>query len=94
MITPPEFVRERLPREAVTTCAAPKRVLGLVVVAEVRTFKKGLLVLAEVPSKGTVVGRLPPPKTTIAVAGGKRVPGGKRWRRVSVVVVRLRVRSS
>ena len=45
--------------------------------------KTALLVLGE-----------PPPKTTIAVPAGKIVPGAKRWRNVSLVVVRLRLASS
>ena len=64
----PEFVRDRLPVEAFTTCEPPKTELGM-------------------------VGE-PPPKMTIAVPAPRIVPGAKRWRRVSRVVVRERVWSS
>ena len=84
VMTPPVFVSDRLPREAVTTCALPKKGLGLVVLADGAAIKKrGLLVLPKAAPKASLKRSLaapgePPPKMTIAVPGRSVVPGAKR----------------
>ena len=45
VMTPPAFVSDRLPREAVTTCAPPKTGLGLVVLADGADMKETGLVM-------------------------------------------------